>query len=131
MASGEDTSIDEPPYYVYLRQGVVDAWNSFDKTILTLAGGALGLSVTFAEKVVGASPVATSLLLVGWISLVMSLVFVSGSFFTAARTFHNAVVENKKRAGAWDRATLVLNSGSLAALAVGLGGLAVFAYQNV
>src|SRR6266852_6589366 len=57
---------------------------SFDKTIVTLAGGALGLSLTFIRQTVPeAMPGTTVFLALAWLFLILSLLATLFSHFTS------------------------------------------------
>jgi len=55
----------------------------FDKAILTLSGGALGLSLTFYHDIAGKHSVEVNLLRTAWIAWLISIIFVLISFFTS------------------------------------------------
>ena len=77
-------------YNVYLeeRKLLIDAERegsrSFDKAILTLAADALGLSITFVDKI-APLPQATTLwlLVASWISFGFSIIVILSSFITS------------------------------------------------
>jgi hypothetical protein len=118
-------------YHLYLRSGLLEATRSFDKTILTLAGGALALSVTFIGEVVGKDPSSTNWLIAGWGSLVASLVINAVSYLTAERSFYNALHKRDQNALRWNRLTVMLNALSGGGLGLGLLWLALFAFRNI
>lgn len=118
-------------YYVYLRDSHTEATRSYDKTVLTLAGGALGLSITFLGDIVGPSPKSTGFVIAGWLLLASALVSVAVSFLTSERLFWHAMHESLDAVSRWNSVTGWLNVGAGVFLAAGLGSLAVFAYLNL
>lgn len=92
---------------------------SFDKTVLTLSGGALGLSLTFLRSIVDlATVVQTQCLLAAWIFWVVSLICVLLSFWMSARAMRKAIqqVDNcklgqERLGGFWNWATENLTFG--------------------
>ncbi|MDQ3499753.1 MAG: hypothetical protein M3488_02005 [Actinomycetota bacterium] len=115
----------------YLRSSHAEAARSFDRTLLTLAGGALGLSVTFF---VGQDPRPSSghgWLLAGWLTLVVCLVALAVSHWTSEQAFWLLLNERDSEANRWRSWVGRLNSGALVAVTVGLACLAVFAWLNV
>ena len=59
-----------------------DQSRSYDQAILTIAAGTLALSVTFAQSVTPKPPIPLSLVLLvlGWVALVLSLLWMIWSF---------------------------------------------------
>lgn len=120
----------EKAHYAHLAQLRADMSNAFDKNVLTLAGGALGLSVTFVSEVMGRQPNQLGWLAWGWVLLAFSLLMVTISFILSQRTMTLAMVESSK-ATVWNRATIVTNAFALVGLVGGLGSLARFAFVNL
>jgi hypothetical protein len=64
----------------------------FDKAVMALSGGALGLSFTFLKEVVKSTPLkSTSWLLTAWICWGLSLSCVLFSFFSSALALRKAI----------------------------------------
>ena len=86
---------------------------SFDKTVLTLSGGALGLSMTFLKNIVGPANEAQILwLTIAWGCWAFSLVLTLSSFWLSARAMRKAVRQldnwklgQERPGGSWDWAT--------------------------
>jgi hypothetical protein len=68
-----DAPKDEERYETYL----LDVWRTeatkYDRTILSLAGGALALSITFMRDIAASPPKAPLLIGLGWIALLLSM----------------------------------------------------------
>ena len=66
---------------------------AFDKAVLSLTGGALGISMAFLSDIVGPGPAfGPNLLLVAWICWVLSITSIFWSFYTS-RLAHRAALE--------------------------------------
>ena len=111
------------------RQSLIAAEQSmqgeYDKGVLTLSGGALGISLVFLKDVVGTRPLVHSeCLLASWIVWGLSIAFVLSSYFTSTKALRRAVTDTDERTiyitlaqSGWATATKVLNA---------LGGICFF-----
>jgi len=112
---------------------------SFDRTVLTLSGGALGISFIFLKDVVGDNPIERpDLLLLSWVTWAASVTCVLASFFCSHLSLRRAIsqVDNKTihnaKAGGWSAmTTLVLNALGGVLFLAGVGLIASFASVNV
>ena len=129
------TSPEDDDRYEFVREQHAIEMRTFSRSVMTLAGGALGLSVAFVQEVVppGAdgNRSSTVLLLLGWIALVASLVAVVASYYTGAEGLRADMASMDPDENRWDKATERLNLVSGTLLAVGLLLLALFAYNNL
>lgn len=154
------TGVPQPLYSSYLEhrryliESEQDAAKSYDRWLLTLSGGALGLSMVFARDI--AVPAGTAhawLLLAAWLSLSLAIALGLVSIYlsqTAHEEFRRVLDEtleahaaNREYAGFWSkvrekqarswRARWVgwLNLASGAAFVTGIVFLSVFACLNV
>ena len=90
----------------------------FDKTVLSLSGGALGISFAFITDVVGDGPlVQTSLLLAAWIVWGLSVVCVLASFYVSHLALRTAIaqidserIRQERPGGRYDELTAALNA---------------------
>ncbi|MCD6394148.1 MAG: hypothetical protein J7M40_11645 [Planctomycetes bacterium] len=115
----------------------------YDKWLLTLSGGALGLSITFIEKI-AKNPTENTLfwLKISWACLVLSLLLALLSLVTS----QSAIRENRQEldlAYSEDRAprfsfprwftwvTNALNWGSLLLFITGIAFLCIFSFKNI
>jgi len=101
---------------------------TYDRTVLTLAGGALALSVTFITDVV---PTASEAWRLGWAwaLLVLSLAFIALSYIPSIRAHRRVLLGLEGKW--WGRTADVLSIGAGLLLAAGLGFLAWFAFANL
>lgn len=76
----------------------------YDKSILTLSGGALGVSFAFVKDIVGKwPPEGAALLLLAWLFWAMSLSSVLFSFFFSQRALRRAIEQVDATAGQEER----------------------------
>lgn len=84
----------EPGYGKYLFEGATEAQRNYDKTLIALAGGALGVSFAFVDKfIVPARAVEPGLLFWAWICWAGSLMLSLSSFLVSRLAFQWAIKE--------------------------------------
>lgn len=117
-----------------------DAFLRFDQTIVTVAVGAIALSVAFLEK----QPISAELLLplfVSWGACILAVIAILSSLLTASKAdsaqirsldecMRTGVVDNKA-AKRWNRSTYWLNSLGIFFCVVGLVALTLFGVWNL
>lgn len=119
------------------------ASRDFDRAVITLAGGALALSVTFIHDI-AARPAARWELLTAWLSLGLSLLLIVASFVTSqqgllrrigridrpkSRSEDESVSESSREG--FFTATSLMSYASGFALVTGFAFLAAFSLANV
>lgn len=105
-------------YRTYLVQAEQKAQADFDKTVLSLSGGALGISFAFLKNVVGAGPHSAVIsLYCAWASWGLSVSAILLSFYLSQHSLRKAIgqvdsgrIENEKPGGAFATATSVCNA---------------------
>lgn len=146
MSSEEINSEEERdlPHQIYLeyRKTLVeiesDQAKSLDKAVLTVASGALGLSILFGEKIAPNPPSFTIALYISWICFCMAMLSATFSFRLASlaaekqRWMLDAHMQSGKRTGNNPYSTWVdrLNLVSPILLFLGACFLAFFAVVN-
>jgi hypothetical protein len=112
------------------RQSLIAAEQSmqgeYDKGVLAMSGGALGVSLVFLNDFIGSKSIANGcFLLAAWIVWGLSIVFVLASYFTSTFALRRAYsdasndrIYNTAGRSCWATATLILNA---------LGGISFFA----
>lgn len=136
-------------YKIYFeeRKSLVEAKREqsqlFDKAILTLAGGALGLSLTFIKEIISShKPVQIYWLILAWICFIVSMLSTLISFLTSQCACStqieileesyfndtNKKSENNKIAAKW---TNCLNWISILTFIMGAFSLGVFSIVNL
>jgi hypothetical protein len=79
-------------YRALLIEGERKSQEDYDKTLITLSGGALGVSFAFVKDIVGDNPITcTDLLLWSWIFWGISLFIMLLSFYFGQRAFRKAI----------------------------------------
>jgi len=112
---------------------------SFDKTVLSLSGGALGISFVFLKDIIGPSPVVNpTLLLTAWGAWATSSIAVLLSFFIshlairkAIKQFDEGEIYNAKPGGWMSSVTAILNVTGALAFFIGVILITLFAGSNL
>ena len=111
----------------------------FDKTILTIAGGALAISLAFIKDVIGNGNMQAGwLLIVSWASLTACLVLILVSFYSSLLAYRKAqdqvddkTIKNETPGGYFSKIVSTSNAIGILLLCIGLITLFIFAYQNL
>jgi hypothetical protein len=115
------------------------AQEDFDKTVLSLSGGALGISFAFVTDVAGDPPFKWPLLLLGaWACWGSSVFSVLVSYFASHLALRRAIrqvdtgeIYNERVGGIYDLATAVLNGLGAVLFVAGVILITCFAYANL
>ena len=131
------TYIDERKSLV---EGEAKSADQFDKTLVTLAGGALGVSLVFLEKI-APQPKPSSLifLYLSWGGFVVSLLLILASFLTSQYAYRRQrrilevkfFNENEDTRNFWLRGTQWLNWSAIVVFIFGACMLVAFSVTNV
>jgi hypothetical protein len=111
----------------------------FDKGVLALSGGALGLSFAFTKNIIGTGEIIHSgYLLAAWITWAASSASVLISFFVSTLALRKAIkqldrgtIGMERPGGWWDRATSCLNLMGLLLFLIGVSMMIVFLSHNL
>lgn len=111
----------------------------FDKTILSLSGGALGISFVFLKDVIGPHPILQSgFLLAAWLAWAFSTFSVLTSYYLshlalrrAISQVDNGTIYKQPPGGAFARWTAILNAAGAVLFLVGVCCITVFAGSNL
>lgn len=111
----------------------------YDKVILALSGGALGLSITFIHDIVELNAATyKSLLFVAWVFWTMSMASVMLSHVMSHQALRRTIKQvddgslyEKKPGGVFDWGTSILNSVSGLAFLAGTILMIIFVYTNI
>ena len=112
---------------------------SYDSTLITLSGGALGISFAFVNQFIGDAPMrGLPLLIITWIFWIASLGAVLFSFYTSNRALLKVVDKidegqqlSQKPGGRVDQLTGWLNAASPILLLLGVVSIIWFALLNL
>ena len=114
------------------------AQDDFDKTILSLSSGALGISFVFLKDIIGNAPVSNFLLVIAWLSWALSSTSVLVSFYLSHKALRYAIKQvdfNKIREehpGSWyDKFTGFFNGLGLILFVTGLFSMIWFIILNI
>lgn len=131
-------AMDDLEYRDLLIRSEQKAQEDFDKTILSLSSGALGISFAFLKDVVGADPINVRLLTIAWISWALSSTSILVSYYTSQQALRIAIkqVDLKKireeTPGGWqDKITGFLNWLGLILFVAGLFFMIWFVKLNL
>ena len=114
------------------------AQESYDKTLLTLSGGALGVSFAFVTNFVERGSMQASCLLFGaWSCWALSLAMTLTSHLSSQTAIRRAIKDFdsgrpvKRPGGRYDLLTVVLNVGAGVLFVVGVAFVGIFVWRNV
>jgi len=120
---------------VQLRQ---EAERSFDHTVLTLSGGALGISFAFVRDFIQGQALSTGFLIAAWIAWVSSLALTLASHYVSALAMARAVkqvddgsIETQLPGGAYAGTTKFLNAAGGLCFVGGVLLMALFVARNL
>ena len=125
----------DPSYRDWLVRAHHGASQDFDKALMTLAGGALGVSLAFIHDV-APHPQHKGWVAVSWTLLAASLLLILTSFLTSQEALLSAITRSDRGEAnphkqRFARATVALNWLSGAAFIVGVACLVRFALYNL
>lgn len=112
--------------------------DDYDKTLVSLSGGALGISFLFIEHVIGKSePVSSSLLISAWACWAISLAATVSSYFCSCLAIRKTIVQCDANdysggiGGKAAKATAYLNAASGIFFIIGVVLIIVFCSKNI
>jgi hypothetical protein len=123
-------------YRLHLVDARQKAFDDFDKTVITLSGAALGVSITFFKDLIGPGATFVSGLLLSWTFWSLSLLAVLVSYFVSQLTLDKAIAQIDSDArpsrpgGTPAKITKILNLTGGGFFLLGLILFMVFVYQN-
>ena len=122
-------------YRKLLQDLETKAQEQYDKTVLMLSGGALGVSFTFLKDIVSLDgAIHIWLLIIAWSAWTLSCSAVLWSFYSSRLAMRQAIkdldngVETKNKSDFW---TSALNFSAGLLFVVGLASMIAFAYFNL
>lgn len=126
-------------YRTFLVNAEKKAQEDFDKTILTLSGGALGVSLAFVKDIIGPNPIQIAwVLLLSWGFWITSLTSILISFYTSQKALRKTVLQidsndiyGKVPGGFLSKITSALNLLGMLFFIFGIISIVVFAYKNM
>lgn len=126
-------------YWKHVLDADQKSVEAFDKSLLTLSGGALGLSLVFVRNVVGTSdPQNTGRLLGAWIFWIFAISLTLASFYCSHRALRRTLHQIREGklpegspGGRWSTATTWATVVSGIAFLIGLVLIVWFASSNL
>lgn len=111
----------------------------FDKTVLYLSGGALGISFTFVKDIVGSQPIVLSTLLItAWFAWAFSTFSVLSSYYLSHLALRRAIsqvddgtIYKQPPGGRFACLTAILNATGAVLFLAGVCCITVFAGANI
>lgn len=111
----------------------------FDKTVLSLSGGALGISFVFLKDVIGPQPIVLSgFLLAAWLAWAFSTFSVLTSYYLSHLALRSAISQiddgtifKQKPGGVFASLTAILNAAGAVLFLVGVCCITIFAGANL
>ncbi|MFC1862884.1 hypothetical protein ACFL1Z_02905 [Thermodesulfobacteriota bacterium] len=115
------------------------AQEDYDKNIIALSGGGLGISFAFIEKVIGTDHITyPELLFTSWLSWAISILFVLISYFTSHLALRRAInqvdagtIYDQPAGGCMNKITKICNAAGGILFIVGVILMALFVFQNI
>jgi hypothetical protein len=140
---GATTALEPKRAPAEYRQSLVAAeqkcQDDFDKTVLSLSGGALGVSFVFVKDIVGTASIAhPSWLLAAWLTWALSSLAVLTSFFMSHLALRKSInqcddgsIYTQKPGGRYSDCIRILNPAGALLFVIGVCFMAAFAYTNL
>ncbi|HEX6680055.1 MAG TPA: hypothetical protein VF063_05365 [Gaiellaceae bacterium] len=133
MAAPDDTVNWAPEERARLVEHRQKATESFDRTVLTLSGGALGVTITFIHEL-APHPRHVWLIGVAWSLFCASLLLILVSYLASIAAHDNIIEQMDRRVAAIKpprRFTTWFNRAAAALLVSGVAWVVAFAWFNV
>lgn len=137
--ASECENSDLSEYRQWLVEAEQKSQESFDKTVLSLSGGALGISFVFLKDVIGSNPVIDSnYLLASWVCWALSALSVLISFYLSQLALRKAIkqvdagtIYSETAGGVYSKITSTLNVCGAILFFVGVCCITFFAESNL
>lgn len=142
LPPSKDSSQSGDDYQEYrstLVAGRQESQSKYDRNLIALSSGALGISFAFIKDVLGALPENTFWLMVAWSCWTLSLTLTLGSFLSSQWAMTKAIRQVDSRdiqhvdrpGGPWRTATEWLNLGSGTVFIFGVISILRFVYLHI
>ncbi|WP_125076202.1 MULTISPECIES: hypothetical protein [Lysobacteraceae] len=131
----------KPPgeYRQWLISAEQKAQDDFDKAVLSLSGGALGISFAFVKDIIGPGAIHhPAWVLIAWFSWALSSLAILSSFFASHLALRQAIqqcddgsIYKQTPGGIFSKITRNLNASGALLFVVGVCFMAAFIYSNL
>ncbi len=126
-------------YIDFLYKGYIYSSEQFDKSILYVSSGTLGISVTMIDKIVDIKNVDNKwLLFTAWVLETITILLFTINHLASVRTFSNEItdekessIENKTLSKTLNKIVKQVNNISVATLILGIIFLLIFIIINI
>jgi len=133
------TEDDLSDYRKHLQIAEQKSQEDFDKTVLSLSGGALGISFVFLKDVIGPNPISEpGLLFAAWVAWGSSTFCVLASYYASHLALREAInqidkktIRNGRPGGAYNLITACLNAAGAVLFLIGVLAITLFANANL
>jgi len=130
---------DLKSYREHLIQAQQKSIEAYDKSLLSLSGGGLGVSIAFIKDIVGPAPIEkTCLLIVAWAFWIGTMSLTLASFYVSHLALQKTIrqvdegkIHAERPGGTWTTVTIVLNIISGVLFLLGLLFIVIFASNNM
>lgn len=135
----EKETEDFSEYRKHLQAAEQKSQEDFDKTVLSLSGGALGISFVFLKDVIGPNPIVQpNILFAAWVSWGTSTFCVLASYYLSHLALRKAIkqidsntIRDEKPGGWFSTATAILNAFGALLFLIGVCCITLFANANL
>lgn len=135
--SSEDDDLSD--YRKHLQAAEQKSQEDFDRTVLSLSGGALGISFIFLKDVIGPNPVIEpGLLFAAWVTWGSSTFCVLASHYASHLALRKTIkqidhktIRKERPGGLYSSVTAVLNAAGAILFLVGVCTITLFANANL
>ena len=139
MAIQKKTNESLSEYRKQLIEASQKSQEDFDKTVLLLSTGALGISFAFVKDILGSQPITSAnLLIAAWAAWALSAFAVLSSYFLSHKALRKAISQVDEKTiraeipgGCFAHATEVLNILGALLFLIGLCCMIVFSSDNL
>lgn len=133
------TEDDLADYRKHLQIAEQKSQEDFDKTVLSLSGGALGISFIFLKDVIGPNPIfEPGLLFAAWVAWGCSTFCVLASYYASHLALRETInqidkktIRNERPGGAYSLVTAFLNAAGAVLFLIGVLSITLFANANL
>ena len=128
--------MNEREHLGLLLEAEKESQGQYDKTVLALAGGAIGISFAFLTDIVGGTPEHVGWVLTAWITWACSIATCLLSFGASTLAFRKAIKQFvsgqlTNLGGGWKLTTSILNVAAGVLLMAGILFLVIFVAKNL
>lgn len=119
-------------YLEQLYKGFAYSSEQFDKAILFVSSGALGISITFLDKIIDLSTSScNNILVLSWIFEAITIILFTINHYVSLQTFNSAIKAAYNENAIHSKSVKYINLLSIITLSLGLLLLIIFIFINI